>query len=124
MDITNRIIELRQARGYSTTKLASLAGIAQSTLREIEIGKTSPTWDTIQKVCKALDIGVATLVESDLLTSCPDPSEDMLREPPGDYHPELPPDLHRILNTARRLTPRQRKVLLDVMEEWVQINKA
>ncbi|HUW66216.1 MAG TPA: helix-turn-helix domain-containing protein [Spirochaetia bacterium] len=123
MDIATRIVELRKEKGYSTTKLARLAGIAQSTLREIEIGKTSPTWDTILKICKALEAGVLTLVDIDLLPADPGTYEDVLREAQEDYRPSLPPDLHRILNAARRLTTRQRKVLMEVMEEWVELNR-
>jgi hypothetical protein len=40
-----------------------------------------------------------------------------------DDNPELPADIRRICDTARRLTPRQRELLLEVMEEWVQNNK-
>ncbi|MDA8334136.1 MAG: helix-turn-helix transcriptional regulator [Peptococcaceae bacterium] len=117
MDIAARIVELRKEKGYSTTKLARLAGIAQSTLREIEIGKTSPTWDTILKICQALEIGVPSLLDDD-------PAEtygNVLRETPEEYRTNLPPD--RILGAARRLTPRQRKLLLEVMEEWVRLNR-
>ncbi|MQL53623.1 helix-turn-helix domain-containing protein [Desulfofundulus thermobenzoicus] len=111
MDIANRIVQLRKERNYSTTKLAKLAGIAQSTLREIEIGNTSPTWDTILKLCKALEVSPFVLISQDFFA------------PSGDQGTALSPDLRQILDTARQLTPRQRKILLEVMEEWIAQNK-
>ncbi|MDE7234880.1 MAG: helix-turn-helix domain-containing protein, partial [Ruminiclostridium sp.] len=38
---------LREARGITTNKLANLAGISQSHLREIELGQRNPTVETL-----------------------------------------------------------------------------
>jgi|GEM_PF-528999 len=116
MDIASRIVDLRKERGYSTTKLARMAGIAQSTLREIEIGKTSPTWDTIMKVCQALGIGVATLVADPAADyGYPPGGEGELGETPAGYdHGDDPQNL---VYAARLLTPRQRRLLLLIMDE-------
>lgn len=43
MDIGERIIFLRTAKQYSVNKLANLAGISQSYLRDIELGNKNPT---------------------------------------------------------------------------------
>ncbi len=106
MDIADRIVQLRKEKNYSTTKLAKLAGIAQSTLREIELGKTSPTWDTILKLCRALGVSPRELLDF---------------EP--DDRGDLPHDFKRFLEVARLLTPRQRELILEVMEEWVEYNR-
>ena len=58
MDIGKRIIELREMRGISTNKLAGKAGISQSYLREIEMGKRNPTVEVLSYVCDALEISV------------------------------------------------------------------
>ncbi|HHI5794002.1 TPA: helix-turn-helix domain-containing protein [Clostridioides difficile] len=39
MDVTQRIIELRDKKGYSTNKLATKAGLTQSTLQSILSGR-------------------------------------------------------------------------------------
>ncbi len=58
MDVAKRIISLREKKNYTTNKLANLAGISQSHLREIEMGKRSPTIETLSYFCDALDIGL------------------------------------------------------------------
>lgn len=59
MDVASRIIELRERKGYTTNKLANLAGISQSHLREIEMGKRSPTIETLSYFCDALGVDLA-----------------------------------------------------------------
>ncbi|MBQ2420406.1 MAG: helix-turn-helix transcriptional regulator, partial [Clostridia bacterium] len=46
MDIGSRITQLRKAKGISTNKLSNLAGVSQSYLREVEMGKKNPTVET------------------------------------------------------------------------------
>lgn len=58
MDVSKRIIQLREARGFSTNRLANKAGISQSYLREIEMGKKNPTIEVLSYVCEALDISL------------------------------------------------------------------
>ena len=38
MNVASRIIYLREQKGLTTNKLANMAGISQSHLREIELG--------------------------------------------------------------------------------------
>lgn len=65
MDIAKRIIALRESRNYTTNKLANLAGILQSHLREIEMGKRSPTIETLSYFCEALGIDFAEFFGDD-----------------------------------------------------------
>lgn len=58
MDVSKRIIQLREMRGYSTNKLANRAGISQSYLREIEMGKKNPTIEVLSYICDALDVSI------------------------------------------------------------------
>lgn len=58
MDISKRIVELREMQGFSTNKLASKAGISQSYLREIEMGKRNPTIEVLSYICDALKISL------------------------------------------------------------------
>ena len=54
MNIAERIVELRKQKGLTTNKLANLAGISQSHLREIELGLRNPTVETLSYFCEAL----------------------------------------------------------------------
>lgn len=59
IDISKKIIELREMKGYSTNKLANMAGISQSYLREIELGNKNPTVEILSYICDALDITIS-----------------------------------------------------------------
>lgn len=59
MNIGERIIELRTAKGLTTNKLANLAGVSQSHLREIELGKRNPTVETLSFFCDALGVSLS-----------------------------------------------------------------
>ena len=58
MNVAQRLIYFREKKGITTNKLANLAGISQSHLREIELGKRSPTVETLSYFCDALGIGL------------------------------------------------------------------
>ncbi|MDE7361662.1 MAG: helix-turn-helix domain-containing protein [Oscillospiraceae bacterium] len=56
MNVAQRLIFLREKRGITTNKLANLAGISQSHLREIELGQRNPTVETLSFFCDALGV--------------------------------------------------------------------
>lgn len=58
MNVGNRIIELRERKNISTNKLANLAGISQSYLRDIEMNKKNPTVEMLSYICFALNISM------------------------------------------------------------------
>lgn len=58
MNVAQRLVFFREKKGITTNKLANLAGISQSHLREIEMGKRSPTVETLSYFCEALGIGL------------------------------------------------------------------
>lgn len=59
MDVATRIIQLRKQRGLTTNKLANLAGVSQSHLRDIELGLRNPTVETLSYFCEALGVSLA-----------------------------------------------------------------
>ena len=60
MEIGKRITEIRTAKGLTTNALANKAGITQTYLRDIEIGKkNNPTYDTLSYICEALGVSLA-----------------------------------------------------------------
>ena len=63
--IAKNIKKYRKEKGLSQDKLARLADIAHATIIKIESGGIqSPTIDTVQKIAKALGIGVEDLIKS------------------------------------------------------------
>ena len=59
MSIAKQITRFREERGYSVNKLANLAGISQSYLREVELGHKNPTVEVLSYICGALKISLA-----------------------------------------------------------------
>lgn len=62
IDIGVKVTQLRKELGLSQEKLAAYAGIAVSTLRRIECGKSNPTLETLQAVAAVLDTTVDQLI--------------------------------------------------------------
>ena len=58
MNVAERIKNLREKRGITVNKLANLAGISQSHLREIELGLKNPTVETLSFFCDALGVSL------------------------------------------------------------------
>lgn len=65
MNVAQRLVFLREKKGITTNKLANLAGVSQSHLREIELGKRSPTIETLSYFCDALEIDLAEFFSDD-----------------------------------------------------------
>ena len=57
-----RLRELRGARFLSQVDLARKAGISEHTIIRLEKGRTSPKWQTIRKLAKALGVEPGELV--------------------------------------------------------------
>ena len=56
MKVGERIAALREQKNLSVNKLANMAGISQSFLRDIERGQKNPTVETLSYFCEALNI--------------------------------------------------------------------
>jgi len=60
--IAKNIKKYRKERGLSQDKLSRLADVSHATIIKIESGGIqSPTIDTVQKIAKALDVGLEDL---------------------------------------------------------------
>lgn len=95
LEIGTRIKELRISKGLKVIELAQKAHISQPYLSDIERGRTTPSLDTLASICEALDITLGEFF---------------------GYSPDMPPDLRRLLETARDLTPEQRAALQRFLE--------
>lgn len=65
IDVAKRLIYFRKMRGITTNKLANLAGISQSAVREIELGESNPTVETLSYFCDVLGISLSEFFSED-----------------------------------------------------------
>lgn len=92
MDIGERITQLRIERNLTTNKLANLARISQSYLRDVELGKKNPTVEFLSYICYGLNISL----------------ESFFAESNADIDPGL-------LTVIRRLTKEEQIKLADFL---------
>lgn len=64
MDFARRLRQLRTERGLTQEELAHLAGVDRTYVSQAETGRRNTTLLTIQKLAAALDVDVASLVET------------------------------------------------------------
>ena len=72
MTVGEKITYFRNMKHYSVNKLANLAGISQSYLRDIELLNKNPTIEILTYICDALEISLETFFS--------DPFDDALYE--------------------------------------------
>ena len=66
LNIGQRIAYFRSAKGLSVNKLANLAGVSQSYLRDIELGNNNnPTVEILDCICQALNISMKEFFDID-----------------------------------------------------------
>ena len=58
MKVGAKIKSIRIEKGLKQTELASMAGISNTYLSDIENGRTNPSVNTIEKLAKALEINL------------------------------------------------------------------
>ena len=66
MDIGNRITTLRKRKGLTTNKLATVAGVSQSYLRDVELGNKNPTVEMLSYICDGLGVSLQTFFSEQL----------------------------------------------------------
>ena len=91
MDVSKRLVELRKYCGLSQNALADIAGVSQSHLRRVELGQADITVGHLQLICDAMDITL----------------QDFFKEQSSR---------DEILVTLSKLTPKQKKLLIDFIE--------
>lgn len=97
MDIGKLIRQARVNQGLSMSALARLSGVPQSSISEIEAGKRQPSFDSVERIVSALGFS---------------PFSAFFAE----EKPELEPEIHRLLDTARKLSPEQRELAQRLLE--------
>lgn len=91
MDVGNRLRQLREQSGYTQNSLAERAGVAQTHLRNVELGKTNITVSHLQLICDALAISLKDFFNVD------------------DKQEELSAAISK-------LSPKQKRILLDFLK--------
>ena len=90
MDISKRLIALREQCGYTQNGLAERAGVSQSHLRRVERGEADITVGLLQLLCDAMNVS--------------------LKEFFADTA-----DVDEIATAFSNLSPKQKKLLLEFM---------
>ena len=91
MDISKRLITLRQQCGYTQNGLAERAGVSQSHLRRVELGQADITVSHLELLCDAMSISL----------------KEFFDEASGD---------DEIATAFTKLSPKQKKLLLAFLE--------
>lgn len=94
MDVSKRLRQLREAKGYTVNRLANIAGVSQSYLRSLELGDKNPTVEMLSALCWALDISLRDFFDDDFSHALSDP----------------------LLCAVYRLSPEQRKALTAFLQ--------
>lgn len=59
MEIGAKLKTLRETKGYTINKLANMAGVSQSYLRDVELGNKNPTVLFLSLICEQLEISLS-----------------------------------------------------------------
>lgn len=98
MNVGKRISFFREVKGYSVNKLATLSGISQSYLRDVELGNKNPTVEILSYLCDALDISLQEFFDTE--------SKNAFYEDP-------------LIKQIYHLTPSQRKSLAAFLDSMI-----
>ena len=58
------LADIRKSKLVTLKKLENATGISKATLQRIEVGIVSPTMNNMEKIAKALEVGIIDLFES------------------------------------------------------------
>ena len=68
MDISKRIINLRERCGFTQNGLAERAGVSQTHLRRVELGQADITIGHLQLLCDAMGISIQDFFNEEVAT--------------------------------------------------------
>jgi transcriptional regulator with XRE-family HTH domain len=88
INVGRRLKEIRERKGVSQREVARLSGQSAGTVSAIELGKVSPSVETLKQLCDCLDISLADFFSSDQTnpTSAFFSSEEMVGVSMGLIH--------------------------------------
>lgn len=97
-----RIIELRKRKGWSSNRLANMAGINNTYLLQVEKGQVNMSVDRLTHVCFALGISLSEFFED------------------SGQHSKCSPTSYEVYKRALLLTDKQRRALIDLIDSFQQ----
>ncbi len=100
MEIGQRMRQLRKDKGMTLTELAEKIKISQPYLSQIERGDKQPPIDVIVNVCKIFDIPLSQFFV--------------------DEEDRLPTDILQLIETAKKLSPEERKYLNQFLQSTLE----
>jgi DNA-binding XRE family transcriptional regulator len=56
MSFRKKLMELREQSGMSQGQLAKAAGLSQAAISDLEQGRRQPAWETVRKLCRAMQV--------------------------------------------------------------------
>lgn len=65
MDVSKRLISLRERCGFTQNGLAERAGVSQTHLRRVELGQADITVGHLQLLCDAMNISLQDFFQQD-----------------------------------------------------------
>lgn len=77
-----RLRELRAVSGLTQQQLADRAGLTKDGLSRLERGDRSPSWDTVQALCKALGVDCSAFTQEPADQPAPGPGRP--KKPTGE----------------------------------------
>jgi transcriptional regulator with XRE-family HTH domain len=66
MNFGRRLAKIREAAGHTQRSLAKAAGLSQSAISQLESGARSPTYQTIRRIAKAMQLPPGYLMGGEL----------------------------------------------------------
>jgi transcriptional regulator with XRE-family HTH domain len=99
-DVSHYIRAWRDARGLSTAQLADKAGLSSSAISQLELGRSSYTQQSLEKIAKAIGV---------------EPWQLLAHNPRSDFGEQFPEDLRpHLLRLVSDVQPCLVKALTDV----------
>lgn len=112
--------QLRRSAGLTQQALAELAGTSQATIAAYEAGTKSPTWRTIERMARSLELEPLVLFTPSLTRA--EQQSLLLHRAIGERLPALPPSAldhaRSHLSRLRAMHPHAR-ALLDRWSDWL-----
>jgi transcriptional regulator with XRE-family HTH domain len=96
INIGEKLKSLRILKGISSSELEKICGVSQATISKIENNIQSPSIETLNKICDALEIPVSFLFK------------------------DFSPDLINLIETAKQLSPNQQKKITEMIESFLE----
>jgi transcriptional regulator with XRE-family HTH domain len=76
-----RLRALRDAAGLTSYALAKRAGLTLPALRQLELGDSRPSWETVQRLAAALEVSCEDFADPELKRAANEPPRSRGRPP-------------------------------------------